>query len=120
MYNLTCPNVCAVQRPIEQSEGENFAEEIVLFFHQEVPQDHTDTHQELEKSTVHQVKAEKESKCEESMCSKMNGNRKPKMSPSLNIIIWKHMLHNNLNEYTVLSLKSLELWLRTDLSQEKI
>lgn len=47
---LTSPNVCAVQRPIEQSEGENFADEIVLFLHQEVPQDHTDTHQKLEKS----------------------------------------------------------------------
>lgn len=61
---LTCPNVRAVQRAVEQSEGEDFAKEIVLFLHKEVPQDHTDTNQKLKRNTKQQVKVESKSKCE--------------------------------------------------------
>lgn len=49
---LTCPNVSAVQWAIEQREGENFPDEIIFFLHQEVPENHTDTHQKLQQDSV--------------------------------------------------------------------
>lgn len=52
-HRLTCPNVGAVQGAVEKSEGEDFAQEIVLHLHKEVPQDHTDTHQELKSNMKH-------------------------------------------------------------------
>lgn len=51
MYtDLLCtrPDVGAVQRPVQHGEREDFTEEVVVFLHQEVPQDHADTHQKLE------------------------------------------------------------------------
>ena len=48
---LTRPDVGAVQRAVQQSEGEDLADQVVVLFHQEVPQDHTDTHQELKQES---------------------------------------------------------------------
>lgn len=49
---LTRPNVCAVQRTVKQGKGDSSAQEIIVIFHQGVPQDHTDAHQKLRGSTV--------------------------------------------------------------------
>jgi len=48
VLKLTCPDVGAVQGPVEQYEGEGLAQQVVVLFHQNVPQDHADAHQELE------------------------------------------------------------------------
>lgn len=85
MCTLTCPNVRAVQRAVEQSEGEDFAEEIVLFLHKEIPQDHTDTNQKLKRNTTQQC-VKKWSQCE------WLNNKKPRFKA----IQVKHMLSQKL------------------------